>query len=201
MSATKCPECGFGYVPEISSEIERHNAFHDEHVYGPATGLSDGIHFVTPESPPELRKTAGDAARVARRDTPYDLPLYSAEEQPSDSNPIIALEVHEGRAIAIIVTREKDIEYRVSLDDFEPNSMTQSWRPTKGEKVAPHRKRAIEFIWVLQRQRGTGVPDRLLRDLQGHIGHPLCEFAHALPFTEAAVKFWRKRGVNEFYIA
>lgn len=200
MSGTKCPECGLGYLPNIPSEVEFHDAFHDEHVYGPPTTLSDGMHFVTPESPPEMRKAAGDVARVARRDTPYDFPPYCAEEQPSDSKPVITMEVRGGRAIAIIVTREKDIECRVSLDDFELNSMTHSWRPTKGEKVAPHRRRAIEFIWVLQKQRGTGVADRLLRDLQGHLGEPLRELAHALPFTEAAMKFWRKRGVNEFYI-
>jgi hypothetical protein len=153
-----------------------------------------------PESPSELRNAAGNAARVAKRDTPYDFPLYCAEEQPSEGNPIIVLEVREGRAIAMILTREQNCKGVASLDDFELNSFRRSWRPTKAKQVARHRRRAIMFIWVLQNQRGKGLLNRMLGELEANLGHPLDELAHDLPFTEAAVKFWRKRAVRELYV-
>lgn len=143
---------------------------------------------------------AGDTSRIAKRDTPYDFPSYTADEGQFPYRPIVALDVVGGRSVAIVVTRERDCEYRALLADFKSGGPVNLWKPTKAEQVKRHRRRAIEFMWALQRVRGQGVVDRLLESLTEYLKQPLDQLAQSTPFTQSAVDFWRKRGITQFYL-
>jgi hypothetical protein len=195
-----CKACGFSYVIGLKEDEERHARFHDEEEYGPMSYMNDGIYIVSLENTQPLRHMAEQAFRVGNREAQYDFALFMADEK-STNQPIAAIDTIGGHAIAGVLTRNRSCEYRTSLEEFELCALGGRWRPKRGEAIEPHNRRAIEFIWVHKKYRGEKVLDGCLAKLTEHIGHPISEFSHSLPFTEAAVKFWRKRSLGSIYIA
>ena len=195
-----CRVCGYSYVVGLQEDEERHRCFHDEEENGPASDMNDGICIVSLEDSQPSQQIAEQVFRIGKRETPYDFPLFTAGE-PSTNEPIAAIQILGGRAIAGVLTRIRSCEQRGQLANFEQNSLDGLWRPPCGETIELHHRRAIEFIWVHKRHRGKGVLDGVLAKLGQQIGLPISEFSHSLPFTEAAIKFWRNRSDGNIYLA
>jgi len=177
-----------------------HVRVHDEEENGPPSQMNDGSYIVSLEDSQALQHLAELAFRVGKRETPYDFPLFTAGEL-STNEPVAAIQVLGCRVIAGVLTRVRSCEQRTQLANFERSSGDGLWRPTGGETIESHKRRAIEFIWVHKRRRGKGALNGSLAKLTQHIGLPISEFSHSLPFTEAAIKFWRKRSLDSIYVA
>jgi hypothetical protein len=97
------------------------------------------------------------------------------------------------------VTRLRPSDCRATLASFQ--DWLDGWRPTAGEHVPETQRRSIDMIWVLKRSRGGNIAWTLVEAMAEHLGIAVGELAHSLPFTEAAVRFWTKRGLTDIYLA
>jgi hypothetical protein len=162
--------------------------------------MEDGVHIVSLDDSQSVQFIVEQAFRVGKRDTPYDFPLFTAGES-STNNPIAAIQIQNGRAIAGVLTRLRSCEHQAQLANFNRSSWDGLWRPSQYETIASHPRRAIEFIWVHKRHRGGKKLDCTFGELERHLGFPGSELSHSLPFTEAALNFWRKKALGNMYIA
>jgi hypothetical protein len=195
-----CKVCGYDYVLGLPEDEERHSRFHDEVDKGPLADMNDGVYIVSLNDPQPLQRMAEQAFRLGKREAHYDFDLFTVGEHTSD-DPISTVRVRGGRAIAGVLTRVRSCQQKADLSNFKRSTLDRLWRPSGREKIELHDRRAIEFIWVHRKHRGQEILDLCLDEIQRHCGLPLPEFSHSLPFTEAALKFWRKRSLGNTYIA
>lgn len=195
-----CKICGYSYVIGLRENENLHDRFHDEEENGPPSDLNDGIYIVTLKDSQPMQHIAEQAFRVGRRETPYDFSLFTAGEL-STNEPVAAIKIMGGRAIAGVLTRIRSCERRTQLANFEHFSLDDLWRPTCGETIGRHDRRSIEFIWVHKRHRGKGFLDDSLTELARHTGLPISELSHSLPLTRAAIEFWRGRLLDRIYVS
>jgi hypothetical protein len=194
-----CKVCGFSYVLGLPEDEERHARFHDEEENGPSSDIDYGIHTISLEDSESLQFTAEQVFRVGNRETNYDFPLFTVGES-STNQPVAAIQILNGRAIAGVLTRLRPCDRRAQLASFIL-SWDGRWRPSQSEAIAPQQRRSIEFIWVHRRHRGKETLNHSLTELERHFGIPTSELSHTLPFTEAALKFWSKKMLGTMYIA
>ncbi len=178
----------------------RHQVVHDEEENGPPSDMNDGIYIVSLKGPLPLQQMAERVLQIGKSETPYEFPLFTVGER-STNEPIAAIQILTCRAIAGVLTRIRSCEQRVQLANFVHSSFDGLWRPACGEAIESHLRRATEFIWVHKRHRGRGVLGGCLAKLAEHMGLPISEFSHSLPFTGAAVRFWRKGSLDSIYVA
>jgi hypothetical protein len=194
-----CTVCRFDYVLGLPEDEERHARFHDEEENGPPSDIDDGIHIISLEDSQSLQLAAERAFQVGNREANYDFPLFTAGEA-STNTPVAAIQILNGRAISGVLTRLRSCERRADLASFNL-SWGGRWQPSHSEPIKPQQRRSIEFIWVHKRHRGKRMLDESFNELERHFGIPISELSHSLPFTEAALKFWRKKRLRLMYIA
>jgi hypothetical protein len=180
--------------------VRRHKKLHDRAEYGCKTTLPDGCHVITHQSRMPTQKLAEGAASEALRDTRYNFISFSAQECNSDPYATIAvIAVREHRVCGLLVSRERECGWKAELADFAENHFHQ-FIPTKAEPVACHKRRTLDMIWVLKRHRNEGLAVKMVQALGDNCGVQAEEFAHLLPFTEAALKFWLARNLSPIYV-
>lgn len=195
-----CPDCGLGYAHGYGPDERYHRRVHDVAINGPRTKVADGWHFITYQSRMSVQRLAQAAASLARYDTGYDFVSYCGVKKKLDEFKTIAvIRVLDGRVSGLLVSRERKCEYKVSLDTFREDRL-ESWRPTKGEHVEPHPRRAVDMIWVVKKRRRQGLGSGLLKALAEHCQVRPEDIAHMTPFREDALKLWRGYGLSTLYI-
>jgi hypothetical protein len=194
-----CKECGFCYVTGLPEDEERHVQFHDEKEEGPPLRMKDGIHLVSLDSPIALQFALERALSIGNREAQYDFPLFTVNEE-SRSDPVGAIQVANGRAISVVLTRCRQCDRQSVLESFE-RTLDGRWRPQLHAPIDAHERRSIEFIWVHRKHRGRRILDASLARLVSHFKIAIAEFSHCVPFTEAAIGFWRKRSLRTVYLS
>lgn len=182
-----CKICGLHYVEDSPTDQKYHRAFHDpiaNGVYGqPLTSdslvWSDSdlritvIHAYSPR-PQQVR--AGKTARVARRDTPFDISAYGPGEGPDQYNVHVFLLHCRNRIIGLaafrlhLIRRQYTwIAYEQKEDDFD-ESTSRVW--------------TVDMIWVHKQHRGKGYAHRLLEQAMMFFDITSEMLGWSLPFTD-----------------
>jgi ribosomal protein S18 acetylase RimI-like enzyme len=188
-----CEECHLQYFRGVSEEELHHQRYHDEVVNGPQVILGDGYFLINLHSPLSLRQATARAAVLAKRETHYDFPSYTADDDDSDTNAAIA--VRQGRIVGLIVTRNQECSCTVELDQY-----AQAVDEVALDEVTPHRRTAVEMIWVLKAHRGSSIARHLVAKLTKDLSTDADQLAHMTPFTDAALRFWQKLGIIKAYV-
>jgi hypothetical protein len=196
-----CEECGLAYLESEPSNTKFHRYIYDRRIGGPRTTLPDGIYFLNPTSSYRLRHLAQGAAQIAERETNDELPSFTVREGLDPRHePELAFRVVDNRVIGLIVTRLRPCTHIGSLDAFV-HLDGLGWRPAKARRVPRLLRRTIDMIWVAKaHRRGGDIAWALVEAITGHCGIAVGDLAHSLPFTEAAVRFWTKRGLTDVYL-
>ena len=184
----ECVDCGFLYLSGLRTDELQHRRFHDEAVSGPRTFLKDGCHVIDPNSPNRNRELAARVAVLAKRDTRYDFPAYLAD----DDDAIAFILVLRGRVVGLVVTRQRVCGQRTAIESLRGSDSCKS--------VPSTLRRSIEMIWVIKKHRQRGFARRLIVKAAKYFGLSVEAFAHTTPFTDDALNFWRRMGLNEVYI-
>src|SRR5579864_3768811 len=160
-----CPDCGLLYKRGYAPDERYHRSVHDEALNGPRTKLDDGFHAVTHKSAISLQRLAQAAGSAARRDTAYDFNSFAVSKENSDEFDTVALIcTKDGRVVGLLVSRERESKHTTNLDSFQADGF-DSWRPTEATEIGAHRRRAIDMIWVLRKNRKQGVAKGLANAL------------------------------------
>lgn len=190
---TICRDCNLKYVRGDQEDDLHHDRYHDEAVNGPKVENPDGYYTVNSGSPLSIRLATGRAAVLAKRDADYDFPSYV--EDDDDPATMALILVLKGRIVALIVSRKQQCCHTVDLEEYgralDEIPLTQ---------VPPHSRTAVEMIWLLKANRGSSVAMDLVQTLAKQFHMEYGELAHLMPFTDAALKFWRKLGITTAYV-
>src|SRR6266700_90938 len=183
-----CNECNLQYLRGVSEEELHHHHYHDEVVNGPKSVLGDGYFVITIETALVVREATERAAVLAKRDTHYDFPSYTADDDDPDT--VAAIAVRQGRIVGLIVARHQECRHTVELDQY-----AQAVDQIALSEVTPHCRPAVEMIWVLSAQRGSSIAKHLVAKLTNALNTDADQLAHMTPFTDAALNFWQKLGI------
>ena len=196
-----CQECGLEFVRGSRSDERLHKNYHDKTVNGHKTKLPPGCHVVTHRSAISLQRLTEWAASEARYETKYDFSSFNAVKKSFDEDETIAvISVMDGRVIALIVTRERECNWKANLDDFSEDHLSY-WRPTGGNKTPRKRRRAVDMIWVLRGKRGQGEAGRIVQALVDYCQLSVDDLAHLTPLQGNAKRVWEKLGISTVYLA
>jgi hypothetical protein len=177
-----------------------HRRAHDDALNGPRAKLDDGFHAVTHKSPISVQRLAQAAGSAARRDTAYDFNSFAASKKNSDEFETVALIcTKDGRVVGLLVSRERESKHTTNLDSFQADGF-DSWRPIEATEIGTHRRRAIDMIWVLKKNRKQRVAKGLANALSVYFKMEIKEFAHMTPFRQDAVALWKALGQSTIYV-
>ena len=193
------------YIPEISEDFREHKKYHDRVNNGFYSHPSKRdkliwsrddlrITVVNQLSPEFLRKRAEEVARLAKLDTPYDLPCYCANEPPNSQN-IHAFLLHKkNRIVGFLTVEKRDHIWQAKWADLdvgkEPNKLPEHppiW--------------SICFIWIHNRYRGSHLGQIMINEAVEYLGCKIEKIGWYTPFTDSGKALVRSFCPEVFYIA
>jgi GNAT superfamily N-acetyltransferase len=148
------------------------------------------ILLVTSESAAAERAAAEQVARRAMRDTPFDVPAFTAADHP-DARVFLAREA--GAAVGLAVLRPRARWAWWSWDDWDAER-----RPATG--VAPMTAWTVETIWTHPSCQARGLARRLVAVASQEVDQPVTAFAWRRPFTPSGEAFLRRLCPQGFWV-
>ena len=123
-------ECGLGYARDYPPDVRLHRRVHDAWQYGVRLPTLKGeqllvqtgeieVLVVGPSAPKPVRKRAAQVGSMANREMHYDFGVYSPYDgdERGYSTHVYLARVN-GRAGAILVTRERHLFWKMSWPEY-----------------------------------------------------------------------------------
>ena len=143
-----------------------------------------------------MQKLAQAAAGEALCETKYDFSSFVAQEPKHDAyETIAAIYIKGGRVCALIVSRERDCQWKARLQDIAED------KPWNAEELQVHKRRAVDMIWVLKKSRRQGIAKCVVRVMAEHCKVSVESLAHLTPLSMDAINLWYSLKLTTIYLA
>lgn len=198
---THCLACGMRYLKGLTRNDFEHEEWHDCFENGPPVGLlRNGVHFVQQgtRSNARMRDLVVKAESLARRDVVYDIPMFCSYVEVNVDSTLAGLFVRDRRVVGLAVTRMKVCSAAAQIASF--SSGHDGFYPSKRIHSSSERRRTIDLIWVHGKHRRQGIMRSLVSAMAERNSIKLEDFAHLVPLSDPALKFWAAEGLRRLFV-
>lgn len=190
----QCRECRYQYLWDYAPDRRLHRAYHDERMNGVKLPIArnevivatDGdIEFllVSPHASQVHKRRAAKIASNANVETRFDFGLYDGGSTDTQMQAHVLIARQAARGSGLLIMRRRSDPWRYSWDDYDAKRNVD---PTPGERWS------IDYLWVRQDIRRSGLGLRLIEQASNTVGTPLSEIGWLNPLSESAEPLVRR---------